>query len=67
MAARTKLRPTMLSKHEAQLAQCAGKKRFPNGTLAHRALKGRRKIKGREAYRCEFCGGWHLGVSSTAP
>lgn len=56
-----------MSAEEHHAAACKGKKRFANPTLAHRALrrgqKSRKRIKGRTAYHCGFCGGWHLGVS----
>jgi len=56
--------PNMQPGAEFYLSQCAGKKRFVNPKLAHRALVRSHK-KGRQAYRCQHCGGWHLGTTET--
>lgn len=44
-------------------AQCKGKQRLTSPQLAWR-ISRRKKTPGRGAYRCAFCGGWHLGNSS---
>lgn len=48
-----------------QATSCEGKHRFTNGQIAHKvaAEQRRRRDTRSEAYRCEFCGGWHVGVS----
>jgi hypothetical protein len=49
-------------------AHCAGKARFDTPGLAHRVLarfcRGSRRRERRDAvvYRCQYCGGWHLGA-----
>ncbi len=43
-----------------RVAQCKGKQRLPSPQLAWRIAR-RRKSRTRDTYRCEFCGGWHLG------
>jgi len=39
-------------------AACEGKERFATWSLAHHVAKRKR---GCEAYRCRFCGHWHIG------
>lgn len=39
------------------LAQCQGKKPFTDRDVAFRTARR----KGRHAYRCKFCGNWHVG------
>ena len=46
-----------------RVAQCDGKKRFTSPKLAWRVGR-RKKAPTRDTYRCEFCGGWHLGNPS---
>ncbi|WP_448191894.1 hypothetical protein [Azospirillum sp. sgz301742] len=46
-----------MSREEVQLAGCVGKHPYPNPTLAWRVA---RKY-GCAAYRCAFCGRWHVG------
>lgn len=41
-----------------QASQCEGKQRFDRPDLAHKAAK---RKNGRSAYRCNYCGGWHVG------
>jgi len=41
-------------------AHCGGKERFETGALAHRVAQ-RRKYRGAQVYRCDFCNGFHLG------
>jgi len=43
-----------------RVAQCEGKQRFASPKFAWRVGR-RRKAPARDTYRCEFCGGWHLG------
>jgi len=44
-------------------AACAGKQRFDDLALARRAAKRKR---GRHAYKCKACRGWHVGVARKA-
>ena len=39
-------------------AQCDGKFRFPNRTVADKAAS---HSKNAHAYRCQHCGGFHVG------
>lgn len=49
--------------HPSPAAQCVGKERFASAKLAHEVVKRRRFVgKINVAYRCQFCGGWHLGA-----
>lgn len=45
---------------------CEGKMRFATRTLLDKALKARRKHAEvpLHAYRCNVCGGWHIGQAS---
>jgi hypothetical protein len=48
---------------------CAGKEKFPNREAAYsaqiyRQRKGVRN-EGMKAYRCAYCGSWHLGHSKS--
>lgn len=45
-------------------AGCIGKERFASAHVAHHVAKRRRNRHGppTQAYRCSFCGGWHLGT-----
>jgi hypothetical protein len=51
---------------------CTGKVRFTSALIAATVAKKRRgrgsngagDTRNRESYRCEACGGWHLGTSS---
>ena len=52
--------------HPTPVAACSGKVRFASAALAHAVCKrGRRNGHLREAYRCPYCGGWHLGRPMT--
>jgi len=44
-------------------AQCTGKARYESPVTARQvqARSGKRSGKRPKVYRCEFCGGWHLG------
>lgn len=45
-------------------AQCEGKHRFPSGLEAGRVVRRSNRARGgprRQAYRCNVCGGWHIG------
>jgi hypothetical protein len=46
---------------------CAGKEKFPNKDAAYSAQSYRRRegvrVEGMSAYRCAYCGSWHLGHS----
>jgi hypothetical protein len=48
---------------------CMGKQRFESAKLANFVASARRGYgkthRQREAYRCGFCGGWHLGKTRT--
>jgi hypothetical protein len=46
-----------------QQTQCHGKHRFEDGGFAKKVAKqsARRKDSKASAYRCMFCGGWHVG------
>lgn len=43
-----------------RVARCEGKQRFQSPQIAWR-IGHRKKAPARDTYRCEFCGGWHLG------
>lgn len=44
-------------------AACTGKERFDSFELAHHVLsRNTRKTTRRQAYRCQHCGGFHLGT-----
>lgn len=45
------------NKPEAIDATCTGKERM----AAQSAKKAAKRIKGRHAYRCKYCKGWHVG------
>lgn len=45
---------------------CAGKARFGSPSLAVE-VAARRKDVNLATYRCDFCGGWHIGSVSVAP
>jgi len=48
----------------AEQASCIGKQRFQSAKLAHAVVKrGDKRGKRRQAYRCEYCGFYHLGRS----
>lgn len=43
-------------------SQCTGKERFGTPQLAHDIARRRqREHKSNEAYRCDYCGFWHIG------
>jgi hypothetical protein len=48
-------------------AACAGKEKFPNRDAAYSAQSYRQRQgvhnEGMKAYRCAYCGSWHLGHS----
>lgn len=46
--------------------QCAGKHRFEDGGLAKKVASraSSRKDARVSAYRCQSCGGWHVGNSN---
>ena len=48
-----------------QCVQCQGKQRFEDSQLARSvAARSRKATDGKiSAYRCRFCGGWHVGSS----
>lgn len=49
-------------------AQCAGKEAFQTPQLAWRVLLRRPdRREGREAYRCRFCGRFHIGNPMPKP
>jgi hypothetical protein len=41
---------------------CAGKVRFDSALLAAKVVQRHREDR-RKAYRCDVCGGWHLGTA----
>ena len=42
--------------------QCDGKERFGSANLAHRVAKRRtERERPSSVYRCNVCGGWHIG------
>jgi len=43
------------------MAGCTGKHRFVSPALARRVLYRNSDPGKRETYRCDFCGGWHIG------
>lgn len=45
--------------------QCLGKHRFDDGNIARQVAhrQAKRKDTKSGAYRCETCGGWHIGNS----
>lgn len=49
---------------ENEAAGCEGKKEFTSATLAWRAAC---RQPGREAYRCNACGLWHVGRINLMP
>lgn len=53
-----------MSHEELRLAQCEGKSAFTSAALARRVSK---KIKGVVAYRCGYCGKWHVGTPTKQP
>jgi hypothetical protein len=52
-----------MSRAEVKAAGCAGKERF-EGPEAARKVARRMNAKGVgvNAYRCQFCQGWHIGA-----
>lgn len=46
------------------LIGCLGKVRFESARLASEIAKARHVHGRREAYRCDSCGGWHLGQAA---
>lgn len=46
-------------------AHCVGKERFATAALAH-MVAARRKYRGAGAYRCNSCGGFHIGRKHSA-
>lgn len=48
------------------LAECFGKASFVTAALAQRVLtrmrRGKRNRASSTAYRCRFCGHWHIGT-----
>lgn len=48
-----------------ECTQCQGKHRFDNPQLARTAAERSRKAHEckTSAYRCRYCGGWHVGSS----
>lgn len=46
-----------------EVAACTGKERFQTPQLAWGVLlRERRRSRGLEAYRCDFCGRFHIGT-----
>jgi hypothetical protein len=55
-------------KSQSEIAGCEGKFRFPTYLAAENVLRQMRRRSRRRhniAYRCHFCGGWHLTNPST--
>jgi len=49
-------------KREMRLAACAGKQRFDTPAMANHAMRAIRNKDGKHGvFKCEFCGGWHVG------
>lgn len=64
--------PPRVMRPDEQIAMCQGKARFTNPGLAH-TVSGRRSKRQRpqqrkigDVYRCDVCGGWHIGRRSSA-
>lgn len=53
----------MTSKRRLRRRACTGKHRYPDEATARAAIwRQRRRWDGfMRAYRCSFCGGWHIG------
>ncbi len=49
-------------------SECFGKAGFANAAMAQRVLRrmrsGKRSRAASIAYRCRFCGHWHIGTSN---
>jgi hypothetical protein len=58
---------TLTNDEARKLCGCEGKARFDSAPLAQKVAK-RRTERGKvgHAYRCEFCGGWHIGLRHAA-
>lgn len=52
--------------NDRRRAACEGMERFKSGRLARRIATRRRghgrTQRAREAFRCDFCGFWHVGT-----
>lgn len=50
----------------SRASQCDGKQRFDTFSQAERVAKRKRSdnVKGRQAYRCQHCHGFHIGSRS---
>lgn len=53
----------MASKRQAKRRMCRGKKRHPTSQSAmhHRYLLSLKDHDPMNVYRCQLCGGWHVG------
>lgn len=55
----------MSSKRAIRRRACKGKVRHPEQGHAHAALRSLVRERGDQGamtpYRCQFCGGWHIG------
>lgn len=51
----------MSSKRALRRKQCKGKVRHQTEKFAEIAVRNTRSTGNLSAYRCSFCGGWHIG------
>ena len=55
-----------MTQHELQVSGCEGKERFTSYQRAAR-VANRWSRKGRVAYHCTFCDGFHVGTRAKKP
>lgn len=53
----------MASKRHLRRKACEGKKRYarPSGANTHKRKLGLKDAEVMAVYKCQFCGGWHVG------